>query len=190
MPWVRNLLSFKPSTTLLPSYEDLTVSHLMNLGFLSWDHTIVQSIFTHTDANSILATPLYSRPADDSRVWRATTNGSYTVKSAYRIYIDLIHASEPPNSSHWKLLWNLKVPPRVCAFIWRTTHQCLPIRVNLFTCGIPCIESCVSYDLLAESHMHIFLVCSKAIECWDRLGIGYIICELLTRASNFSAMMF
>jgi len=44
--------------------------------------------------------------------------------------------------------------------------------------------------LLAESRMHIFLVCSKAIECWDRLGIGNIIREFLTRASNFSAMMF
>lgn len=190
MPWVRNLPSFKPWTTPPHFYEDLTVSHLMNPGSLSWDHTIVRLLFTHTDANAILSTPLYSRPADDSCVWSATTNGFYRVKSAYIICINLIHASEPPNSSHCKLLWTLKVPPWVCAFLWQTTHQCLPTRVNLSTRGIPCTKSCVSCDLLAKSHMHIFFICSKSIECWDRLGIDNIIRELLTRASNFSIMMF
>jgi len=37
---------------------------------------------------------LYTRPIEDSRVWKATTDGSYTIKSAYRICIDLIHEYE------------------------------------------------------------------------------------------------
>ena len=55
------------------------------------------------------------------------------------------------------------------------THQCLPTRVNLSNRGIPCNKSCVSCKLLAESHMHIFFVCSKAFKCWDRIGIDNII---------------
>jgi hypothetical protein len=38
--------------------------------------------------------------------------------------------------------------------------------------------------------MHIFFVCSKAIECWDKIGITNIIRELLLGANNFYAMLF
>jgi len=38
--------------------------------------------------------------------------------------------------------------------------------------------------------MHIFFICSKAIECWDKIGIGNIICELLPGANNFFTMLF
>ena len=38
--------------------------------------------------------------------------------------------------------------------------------------------------------MHIFFVCSKAIECWDKIGITNIIRELLLGANNFYVMLF
>ena len=88
------------------------------------------------------------------------------------------------------LIWNLKVPPHVRVFLRRTAHQCLPTRDNLSNCSIPYTESCVSYDLIAESHIHTFLVCSKAIEGWDKIGIGTIIREMLLGANNFSTMLF
>lgn len=66
----------------------------------------------------------------------------------------------------------------------------MPTRVKLSNCGIMCNESCVSCDLLAASHMHIFFVCSKVIECWDKIGIRNIIRELLLGANNFYVMLF
>lgn len=132
---------------------------------------------------------MYSQPTDDSHVWKATIDDSYTVKSAYSICIDLLHEFAPSNNSHWKLL-NRKMPPRVRAFIWWTMHQCLRTRVNLSSRGIPCNESCNFCELLAESHIHIFFACSKTIECSNRIGIGNIIWDLLLGANNFSVTLF
>jgi len=87
MSWILNHPSLKSSTTPPPSYEDLTVNHLMHPRSTSWDHALVHSLFKHSDATAIIAIPLYSRPIEDSRVWKATNYGSYTVKSAYRICV-------------------------------------------------------------------------------------------------------
>jgi len=38
--------------------------------------------------------------------------------------------------------------------------------------------------------MHTFFVCSKVIECWDKISIGTIIRELLLGANNFSTILF
>jgi hypothetical protein len=66
----------------------------------------------------------------------------------------------------------------------------MPTRVKLSNRGIMCNESCVSCDLMAASHMDIFFVCSKVIECWDKIGIRNIIRELLLGANNFYVMLF
>jgi len=57
----------------------------------------------------------------------------------------------------------MQIPPRVRAFLWRSAQHCLPTQANLLPRGIPCDDSCVSCDQLAETHMHVFFVCPKAI---------------------------
>jgi len=52
-------------------------------------------LFNHSNATAILASPLYSWSTEDSRVWKATIDGSYIVKSVYRICIDLLHDPAP-----------------------------------------------------------------------------------------------
>ena len=191
MSWIRSLPSLKPSTIPPPHYKDLTVSHLLNSGMNSWNQMIVQSIFNHSDASAILATPFYSRTMEDTRIWKASINGSYSVKTAYRICMDLLLEATPSHGNYnWTSHWNLKIPPRVLSFLWRLAHQCLPTRANLTTRGIPCEDSCVSCELLAETHMHAFFVCSKAANCWEKIGLGNLICNLLLTADNFTATLF
>jgi len=87
-------------------------------------------------------------------------------------------------------IWNLQIPPRARSFMWRLTHQCLPTCNNLTTRGIPCDDSCVVCELLVESRMHLFFVCDKGKECWENIGMGNLIWELLSRANNFSTLLF
>jgi len=61
--------------------------------------------------------------------------------------------------------------------------------MNLLHRGIPYDDACVSCDLLAESHMHVFFVCSKATSCWKLIGIHSIVHELLQNANDFTAML-
>jgi len=191
MPWIRNLPSLKPSTCPPLYYEDLIVNHLLNPGLNSWNHAMVNSIYNQSDAVAVLTTPLHARSREDSCIWKVTTDGSYTVKSAYRICIDLLHAYVSMQGSvPWQFLWNLKVPHRVRSFLWRLAHQCLPTRTNLINCGIPYDDTCVSCNLLAETHMHTFFVCSKAATCWKMIGIDNIVRELLHEANDFTIMLF
>nr|ABN08038.1 RNA-directed DNA polymerase (Reverse transcriptase) [Medicago truncatula] len=93
MPWIRNLLSLKPSTSPPLHQHDLTVNSLLSADFNSWDTTLVQSLFNDAEAAAILSTPLFARSGSDVRIWKATVDGTYTVKSAYRICSDLLLAA-------------------------------------------------------------------------------------------------
>jgi len=172
MLWIRNLPSHKPSTSPPLHCEDLTVNALLNPSLNSWNISVIQNLFDATDVTAILSIPLFVRSRTDSRIWKSTVDGAYTVKTTYRLCSDLLLDVAPVrNNFSWNSIWQMQVPPRVCSFIWRLAHQCLPTRVNLISCGIPCADSCVCCDLLAETYMHLFFVCSKAVNCWEQIGI-------------------
>ena len=59
------------------------------------------------------------------------------------------------------------------------------LQENISKRGIPCCETCVSCYVLVEFHMHLFFVSHKAMACWNLLGIGSIIQDLLYRADSF-----
>lgn len=191
MPWICNSPTLKPSTPPLLHYEDLTVNYLLNPDGNSWNIPLVQSLFNHSDAASIVSMPLFPRLHSDQRIWKLTTDGSYTVKSAYCICLDLIAAATPvQHDSRWNSIWKLQIPPRVRAFLWRLAQQCLPTRSNLLASGIPCDDTCVTCEQLAESQIHVFFICPKAISFWELLGVDHIIRDLLLTANNCAAMFF
>ena len=131
---------------------------------------------------------LFTIDNEKTRIWKATNDGSYSVKSAYCI---CIHESLPvQNSSHWQLPWHLHVPPRVRSFLWRATHQRLPTRNNLSKRNAPCSETCISCDLLAESHTHLFFICHKFVACWNLIDVDGIIRDLLPSVDNFQKLLF
>lgn len=143
MPWIRNLPSLKPSSPTLQNFDDLTVNYLLNSGLNSWNNTLILASFTSSNAAAILDMPLYSRSTLDLHIWKPTFDGSYIIKSACRICSDLIHTNSPSRGcTRWKSIWNMKIPPRVRAFISRLAHQCLPMCANLRNHGIPCEYSC------------------------------------------------
>lgn len=191
MPWIRSLPSGKPLAPPPPHYGDVTVNSLMNPDLNSWNSTVLHSLLPPADVAAVLSIPLYPRTREDIRIWKATTDGNYSVKSTYRICIDLFHSSTTrTDNNSWMTLWNLQVPHRVWSFLWRLAHQSLPTRTNLLTRGIPCNDSCVTCEALAETHMHTFFVCSKAATCWNLVGLDNLIRELLGMINNFNVMLF
>jgi len=127
---------------------------------LSWNHSLVNTLFNQQGAAAVITTPLFLRPLLDTRKWKTTSNGVYLVKFAYILCADLLlpHALAH-HISYWLSIWNLQIPPRARSLMWCLAHQCLPNRNNLTTRGIPCDDSCVVCNLLVESHMHLFFVC-------------------------------
>jgi len=84
---------------------------------------------------------------------------------------------------------------KTMVWLWRIIlfeknfDQCLLTRVNLLTRGIPCEESCVCCDLMSETHMHVFFVCSKTVNWCEHIDIYNIIQEMLPTIDNFTTML-
>ncbi|XP_075654807.1 uncharacterized protein LOC142624974 [Castanea sativa] len=75
--------------------------------------------------------------AEDVLIWPLSPSGSYSVQSAYRLLMEAKNSTLPSSSSPmssnsiWKKIWKLKVPNKVCHFLWRATRDSFPTKKNL-----------------------------------------------------------
>ena len=67
--------------------------------------------------------------AEDLLVWPLTSNGSFSVRSAYRFLASADFSSQPSSSSgieqqnFWKNIWKIRAPNRIQHFIWRAAYS-------------------------------------------------------------------
>jgi hypothetical protein len=92
------------------------------------------------DAEAILALKLPARPCDDFIAWSQEANGMFSVRSAYRLGIELIlsalstgQSSSAPNGDRqvWNIIWKANVPQKLRIFAWKATTNSLAVRTNL-----------------------------------------------------------
>ena len=98
------------------------MSELVDPDTHTWDEILVRDIF-HEEATIILATPL-REDFEDFYAWFHDSKGQFSVKSAYRLYVqqrDLERpmASEPIHYG-WesKEIWSLPCQPKIQHFLW------------------------------------------------------------------------
>ncbi|KAJ8616590.1 hypothetical protein MRB53_035962 [Persea americana] len=66
------------------------------------------------DVAAILRIPLSRQYGPDSRIWYFTSNGSYTVKSSYRLIMERLSVAPALHvNGPWVKLWRLSIPPRM-----------------------------------------------------------------------------
>ncbi|KHN44028.1 hypothetical protein glysoja_037883, partial [Glycine soja] len=80
----------------------------------------IESIFNEYDIISIKSTPLLSLQEDDNMVWKYTSHGAYSVRSAYHCIMDnTLKVDHLKAVGDWKVIWSLNVPPKITQFLWR-----------------------------------------------------------------------
>lgn len=101
-------------------------------------------------------------------IWHCSNNGIYSVKSAYKLAcsstIDKTYAVE----GNWKMLWKLKVPPRVKLVLWTATRECLPTKVNLVSIGIQVDGMCAICNTNHEkpfTYSYWLPICTGMLGC-------------------------
>ncbi|KEH30222.1 hypothetical protein MTR_4g065063 [Medicago truncatula] len=100
----------------------------------SWNEPLIRNNFNLRDVDEILKIPLLLREQNDAIIWRFDKKGVYSVKSAYRVCVDvLINRDEWKVEGDWNKLWSLPIPPKVKHFMWRLGRDCLPNRQSI-TC--------------------------------------------------------
>jgi len=78
----------------------------------------------------------------------------------------------------------------VRSFLWREAHTCLPTRSGLIQKGVPCSDTCVHCDVLAETQTHLFFVYPKVVVCWELMQLDTIIHDFLPTSYDFSTLLF
>lgn len=152
----------------------------------SWDTDKVKKAFLPHEAKVILSMPISSRPLEDSVIWVWTTNGNFSVKSAYRVaqkwLKDQNHKADKGSASDntrlralWRMVWNINFPNKIKQFMWSSCRNILPTKHQLKTRGINIEKGC---DLCGqcESSEHMLWGCNFAAEVWgeSRLKLPFI----------------
>ena len=172
-PWINREGLRVPVT---PRRQNLVtkVAELINPISGTWDEALVQDIFWSVDAAIILATPIRD-DMEDFCAWYPDTKGVFTVKSAYKIHnFQLRAASGNPREGCqpdpiWEKIWALPCPMKIKQFVWRLTHDSLPLRINIKRRGVKLDPICPVCQRLDEVGAHTFLKCKVMKNCWRML---------------------
>ncbi|KAJ4780789.1 RNA-directed DNA polymerase (reverse transcriptase)-related family protein [Rhynchospora pubera] len=69
----------------------------------------------------------------------------------------------PKIPSDTRLVWKLKVPPRVTTFSWLLLHDKLPTIINLQKKGMTIVNRCCLCKSQAETMLHLFRTCHYSL---------------------------
>nr|XP_023912601.1 uncharacterized protein LOC112024185 [Quercus suber] len=149
------------------------VSSLIDLDTRRWKVDVINATFLPHEASTILKIPLSFNLPEDCLIWIGNKMGEFTVKSAYYIasgLVDSVEEGESTSGSSWSLLWKriwqLKVPPKIKIFAWRTCVNGLPTMQNLNHRGVHCSSFCPLCDKAIETITHALLHCEHAKLTW------------------------
>lgn len=140
-----------------------------------WKTILIDSIFYPDEASIIKAIPLSIRRPEDSLIWMRNQSGSFFVRSAYFLQIDVAKQSKSnlastSNStslhSFWNGIWATMVPPKIKTFIWRACIDSLPLHTKLFDMKISNLFSYGFCSEEAETGTHLFWECSFTQAVW------------------------
>lgn len=174
----------------IPEMSDLLVHDLLIPGHKEWDIELLHELFDERDITQIISTPLVGRNQEDVRIWHFSENGFYTVKSGYKIAMDLSINADVQEHEGWKKLWALKLPPKVKIFLWRLGRNCLPVRDNLQKKRISVPLVCGLCNNGMENNWHLFISCRFAQDCWHESKLYDMIESSSLNAESFTELFF
>jgi len=137
-----------------------------------WREDMVRQMFLPVDAEMILRIPLCTSWPADKLIWHFTSNGSFSVRSAYHLLGALMRGDHPSSSNGtcqqlWKTIWDLDVPPRIRIFGWKVVVGALATKVNIARRINNFSASCDICGHVEDSESHALFDCPLAVEVWQ-----------------------
>ncbi|KAL2933269.1 hypothetical protein RDABS01_016388 [Bienertia sinuspersici] len=159
------------------SDTSLRVCDLIDFTTGQWNEEIVAQVFNAEDKEMVLNIPLSSRWPRDELFWWPYSDGLYTVKSGYwlgrRGAVEewLSHATDEAKQC-WRLIWDMKIPPKLQHFLWRACNGFLSVMERLFSRYIVQSKSCQICGGDAETILHSLFECEYARKIWNECPFG------------------
>ncbi|CAL1403382.1 unnamed protein product [Linum trigynum] len=171
--WIPGKSFFYPDPVPANEFPDDLVSSIIDQQQGTWDSEKVERLFSAQYRVLISKIPLSSPPKEDSRIWKDSVSGSYTVKSAYfwirnkqQSKIDLSHGSGEDNSEFWQNLWSPPTQPKVKNFLWKLCKNILPVGANVTDWVETAGDEC-TFCNLKETQMHALRDCAWIRRRWQ-----------------------
>jgi hypothetical protein len=151
---------------------DYTVSQIIDPTTQSWNVTAIQPYLLPFEIAAIHGTPLSVCGASDTVTWSASPDGTFSVRTAYRLLLGKENALLPGTSSRnpskdlWKSIWSLSTTPTVRNFLWRACNGALPTKIALWKRNVltnPMCEQCKSG---VEDSLHALWSCPVLAPVW------------------------
>jgi hypothetical protein len=148
------------------------VCDLFLLGTRQWDEQAVRNTLCAIEAEEILKLRPGARLPVDIDAWAYEKNGMFFVRSCYRLLKhesgqkEAFKLNEPGSSmdsTWWRKVWNLQVPPKVRIFWWRVLQGFLPSKSELKRRHVAKENHCEACGEEDESIFHVAVRCTVAV---------------------------
>ena len=134
--WLPSTAHPRIEAQVVPGFEDMKVSALIDPATKKWDFNMLNGLFTSQEVELISSIPLCPNAVEDVVVWPFTPSGTYTIRSG-TWFLTSDQASYQPvvtaqlENDVWKLIWSLNVQSKVRNFLWRSCHNAILVKQNL-----------------------------------------------------------
>jgi hypothetical protein len=172
--WLSSPTTYKIISPVRVLSEEATVDSLIDHDLKCWNSDLLEQVFLPRDVEIIKQIPLSKRSPSDRLIWTGTSNGNFSVRSAYHL---LLHEQERMLESSsrglgesqqlWTAIWSAKVQPKIRVFMWRACLDILPTRTKLFDRGILSSFSCQWCEEDPETSSHVLWQCDFAQRVWS-----------------------
>lgn len=96
----------------------MMVDDIIDSSNACWNVELLNQFLCPRDVHAIMKIPIIASSHDDERLWRFTSNGEYTVRSAYQLIMhEFIDYNGLSMEGDWSLIWKLEISPRVKLFL-------------------------------------------------------------------------
>ena len=170
--WLPIPTSFKVQSPISCFDPKESVSALIDHEAKTWKSDLIDQIFLQSEAEIIRQIPISLCNSPDKVIWRCTSNGIFSVRSAYHLQLELHqrakgqHSQTPVGSENWNKLWRIKVPNAEKLFLWKACHNSLPTKLNLFKRKVVNEPWCPICNQHEESVEHVLWECEAARDVW------------------------
>jgi hypothetical protein len=177
--WIPGVLQ-QFAQPIIPLPQDLKVDFLIDERQRQWNEELVQACYSEDTAKAILKIPLSHNMCEDFVAWENTTEGIFTVKSAYMLAKSKkFHLFSSTNgkggtsniqqvTSDWKRIWKIHAPEKMKIVLWRLAHDCLPTGQQLL-CRHICNTDACCFCGQVEMVAHAIVKCQYVAEIWREM---------------------
>ncbi|XP_016178547.1 uncharacterized protein LOC107621000 [Arachis ipaensis] len=157
-------LVLKANREINDEEKRMTIAHFVNEKG-EWNRMLLSNYVEGQTYQSILnTTPPRKKGENDQIYWSHTTNGDFTIASAYQ----LLTNSGGMRSCTWKIIWKWQGPERIKTFTWLLAHERLLTaerKARMFGSN-PFCHSCQSK---VETLSHVMRDYPRAAKIWAKL---------------------